>query len=261
MNELANSNTAITLQPREITPQVVVTAQTMGEIAYNSGIYAAPKPAAAAMIMLKGYELGFPMTAAAEYIQVIDKQIGLTPRGALALMRAHPEIIRSVSGEELYKDGKYYGYRCTITRIENGKDVPYTEQFTLDDAVTAGLVKPNGNWEKYPRNMCKWRAIGFAADVACPDLLGGLTGIMKMGEIVPTDTITSFDNVAPAAPTEQENIITVEAAPAQEEPEINLSKLIADFDAGDILSINGGVMPRTNAECVEIYHKLQSLKA
>ena len=175
-------NSIIALQPREITPSTVQTATTMGEIAFASGIYSAPKPAAAAMIMLKGYELGFPMTAAAEYIQVIDKQIGLTPRGALALMRAHPEIIRSVNGEEIFKDGKYYGYKCTITRIENGKDVPYTEQFTLDDAMTAGLIRPNGNWEKYPRNMCKWRAIGFAADVACPDLLGGLTGIMKMGE-------------------------------------------------------------------------------
>ena len=240
-----------------------MSAQTMGEIAYNSGIYAAPKPAAAAMIMLKGYELGFPMTAAAEYIQVIDKQIGLTPRGALALMRAHPEIIRSVRGEELYKDGKYYGYKCTITRIENGKDVQYTEQFTIDDAATAGLIKPNGNWEKYPKNMCKWRAIGFAADVACPDLLGGLTGIMKMGEVVPVNDMGSYDDIAPAAPTEQDNVITVEVSPAPEttEPEINLSKLMADFDAGDILSINGGVMPRTNAECVEIYGKLKSLKA
>ena len=260
MNELATTTNSIVLQPREITPSVVQTAQSMGEIAFSSGIYSAPKPAAAAMIMLKGYELGFPMTAAAEYIQVIDKQIGLTPRGALALMRAHPEIIRSVGGEELTKDGKYYGYRCTIVRIENGKDVPYTEQFTLDDARTAGLIKPNGNWEKYPRNMCKWRAIGFAADIACPDLLGGLTGIMKMGEVVPVNEVGAYDDIAPAVPTEQE-VITVEAAPVQEEPEINFSKLIADFDAGDILSINNGVMPRTNAECAEIYRKLQILKA
>lgn len=242
------------LQPREITPTIVQTAQTMGEIAFASGIYAAPKPAAAAMIMLKGYELGFPMTAAAEYIQVIDKQIGLTPRGALALMHAHPEIIRSVKVEDINDaNGSYYGCRCTIERYNGNQIATYTKQFTLDDARKAGLVKPNSNWEKYAQQMCQWRAIGFAADLACPDLLGGLTGIMKMGETVPANEIGSFDTV-----TVTETPVIVEAKPAAESSEINLSQLMAEYDAGAILAANNGVMPRTNAECTEIYNRLKS---
>ena len=252
-----NENTSIvTLQPREVTPNVVITAQTMGEIAYKSGIYAAPKPEAAAMIMLKGYELGFPMTAAAEYIQVIDKQIGLTPRGALALMHAHPEIIRSVKVEDLFdSNGNYYGCSCTIERIKSGQVSTYTKQFTLDDARNAQLVKPNGNWEKYAKQMCQWRAIGFAADLACPDLLGGLTGIMKMGEVVPTNEIGSFDVVEPAP---IEATVVAETDTVIAEPEITLSQLMADFDAGVILAANNGVMPRTNAECTKIYNQLKA---
>lgn len=243
----------IMIQPREITPTIVTTAQSMGEIAYRSGIYAAPKPEAAAMIMLKGYELGFPMTAAAEYIQVIDKQIGLTPRGALALMHAHPEIIRSVKVEDLIdSNGAYYGCRCTIERHNGNQISTYTKQFTLDDARTAGLVKPNSNWEKYAQQMCQWRAIGFAADLACPDLLGGLTGIMKMGETVPMNEVGAFD-VQPA--TVEETPVIVETVSSN--PEINLSQLMAEFDAGAILAANNGVMPRTNAECTEIYNRLK----
>lgn len=243
----------IMIQPREITPTIVTTAQSMGEIAYRSGIYAAPKPEAAAMIMLKGYELGFPMTAAAEYIQVIDKQIGLTPRGALALMHAHPEIIRSVKVEDLVDaNGAYYGCRCTIERYNGSQVSIYTKQFTLDDARTAGLLKPNSNWEKYAQQMCQWRAIGFAADLACPDLLGGLTGIMKMGETVPANEMGSFD-VPPA--TVEETPVIVETVSS--DPEINLSQLMAEFDAGAILAANNGVMPRTNAECTEIYNRLK----
>ena len=247
----------IMIQPREITPTIVTTAQSMGEIAYRSGIYAAPKPEAAAMIMLKGYELGFPMTAAAEYIQVIDKQIGLTPRGALALMHAHPEIIRSVKVEDLVDaNGAYYGCRCTIERYNGsaiaGSTSTYTKQFTLDDARTAGLLKPNSNWEKYAQQMCQWRAIGFAADLACPDLLGGLTGIMKMGETVPANEMGSFD-VPPA--TVEETPVIVETVSS--DPEINLSQLMAEFDAGAILAANNGVMPRTNTECTEIYNRLK----
>lgn len=245
-------NEIMTLQPREITQNVVITAQTMGEIAYKSGIYAAPKPEAAAMIMLKGYELGFPMTAAAEYIQVIDKQIGLTPRGALALMHAHPEIIRSVKVEDLTDStGKYYGCKCTIERYKGSQVSTYVKQFTIDDARTAGLVKPNSNWEKYAQQMCQWRAIGFAADLACPDLLGGLTGILKMGETVPTNEIGSYD-VIESSP--EAVIVDPAPAPAQE---ITISMLLEAFDAGDILAANNGVMPKTNAECTEIYNKLK----
>lgn len=251
MNELAKAETGLTLQPKEISLNEVQIAKTMGELAFQSGIFKAPSAAGAAMIMLKGYELGFPMTAAAEFIQVIEGTVGLTPRGALAIMKSHPEIIRSVELTDLEKDGKYYGCSCTITRIENGKDVPHTKTFTLDDARTAGLIKPKSGWENYPAQMCQWRALGFAADVACPDLLAGLTGIMKMPEIMNAGETEAF-NGEPLQPV-------VEVIPAEQGP--TLAELIEKYGAENIMAVNDGIIPKTPAECAAVAEKLESRKA
>lgn len=242
MNELA------TLQPKEITLNQVQIAQTMGELAYKSGIYKAPKPEAAAMIMLKGYELGFPMTASAEFIQVIEGTVGLTPRGALAIMHNHPEVIRSVTFEDLERDGKYFGCKCTIVRIKNGQDAVYTKSFTMDDARQAQLVKQNSGWEKYPAQMCQWRAMGFAADIACPDLLAGLTGLMKMPEMMEDGSVSAIVDTEQPAP-----VITIE-----ETKQVTLSELLRMYDAADILAVNNGAMPKNNEECTKIAETLKT---
>lgn len=242
MNELA------TLQPKEITLNQVQIAQTMGELAYKSGIYKAPKPEAAAMIMLKGYELGFPMTASAEFIQVIEGTVGLTPRGALAIMHNHPDVIRSVTFEDLERDGKYFGCKCTIVRIKNGQDAVYTKSFTMDDARQAQLVKPNSGWEKYPAQMCQWRAMGFAADIACPDLLAGLTGLMKMPEVMEDGNVSAIVDTEQPTP-----VITIE-----EPKQVTLSELLGMYDAADILAVNNGAMPKNNEECTKIAETLKT---
>lgn len=251
MNE---TSLGLTLQPKEITVNTVETAKNMGELAFRSGIFKAPSAAGAAMIMLKGYELGFPMTAAAEFIQVIEGTVGLTPRGALAIIHNHPDVIRSVSFEDLERDGKYYGCECTIVRIKNGKDFTYTKRFTLEDAQKAQLIKPNSGWDKYPAQMCQWRALGFAADIACPDLLAGLTGIMKMPEIMNSQEAAAFSDTELSSEPVAEII-------QPDGPQITLSDLLAKYGAEKILKVNNGSMPRTNAECAEIAEKIESGEA
>lgn len=241
----------MTLQPKEITLNQVQIAQTMGGLAYESGIFKAPKPEAAAMIMLKGYELGFPMTAAAEFITVIEGTVGLTPRGALAIMHNHPEIIRSIDFIDLEKDGQYFGCRCEIVGIVNGKDKKYVKSFTLDDAKKADLIKPKSGWEKYPQQMCQWRALGFCADIACPDLLAGLTGLMKMPEIMESDSVTM---IADPSYTEQTETIEVE------QPQITLAELLDKYGAENVLAVNNGAIPRNNEECAKVAEILEGAK-
>ena len=226
MNELAKVETGLTLQPKEITEQTVEIATHLGELAFKSGIFKAPSAAGAAMIMLKGYELGFPMTAAAEFITVIQNTVGLTPRGAMAIMQNHPEIIRSVSLEDLEKDGKYLGCRCTIVRIRNGQDHKYIKTFTLADAEQAQLMKEDSGWEKYPKQMCQWRALGFAADIACPDLLAGLTGTVRF----------SFNGFSGST----------------------LAEMIEKYGVEAIMAANNGIIPKTPAECAEVAEKIES---
>lgn len=247
---MTETSLGLALQPKEITVTTVETAKNMGELAFKSGIFKAPNAAGAAMIMLKGYELGFPMTAAAEFINVIQGTVGLTPRGAMAIMQNHPEIIRSVSVEDLYDPaGKFVGCRCEIVRIRNGQDHKYAKTFTLEDAQKAQLIKADSGWEKYPAQMCQWRALGFAADLACPDLLAGMTGLLKQPELL--------DEPTPIVNTERNpDLVPVIVEP--EQPQITLSDLLAKYGAEKILTVNGGAMPRTNAECAEIAEKIES---
>ena len=242
-----NAVNAIQIQPRDITPGTVSTAIAISNIAWESGAFGAASPAQAAMVMLKAYELGFPMTAANEFLEVIDSRAQLKPLGAMAIMRAHPEIIRSVSVEDLFdQNGKYFGCKCTIERYEAGRVVSYSKQFTLQDAEMAGLIKPKGNWEKYPQQMCQWRAVGFCADIACPDLLSGMTGLLKRGELAEDPGDYAFDSTP----------ITIEQ-PAEQPAEMTLEKLTSLHDLADILAVTGGVMPQSAEDCEAVHQKLE----
>jgi hypothetical protein len=60
----------------------------------------------------------------------------------------------------------------------------YTAIFTMDDAKRAGLIKPEGGWDKYPANMLRWRAIGYCADIVFPDVIGGMLRPEELGATV-----------------------------------------------------------------------------
>jgi hypothetical protein len=62
--------------------------------------------------------------------------------------------------------------RCIIegTRKDTGEKCEVS--FSLEDARKAGLVKPNGGWEKYPSDMCFARALSRLARRLFPDVIG-----------------------------------------------------------------------------------------
>lgn len=249
-NSIVTQNTAIApMTARDITPNAAHMAIELGKVAWNSGVCKARSEFAAAMIMMKGYELGFPMTASFDYIEEIEGLIGLKPMGALALMRTHPEIVKSCNFTELKdKDGKFYGMECEIVRREPDGDVSYRQSFTLDDAQQAGLIKDKSNWTKYPKNMCRWRALGFCADIAVPDLMAGMTGLMKMPEIV--EDLNGFAN-GDDAPL----VIDVqEVAPE----EITTAKLLAVFTPEEIMTVNKGAIPSTPEDCRAVFELLSA---
>ena len=248
-------NTQLAIR-KEITPTVLDMAIKLGEVAFKSGICKAPSPAAATAMMLKGYELGFGLMGSFEMVQVIQGNVGLSPKGAMAIMRAHPEIIEDIKINQMYDpSGKYIGCECTIKR--KGYD-PHTEKFTMEDAKTAGLLKADSGWSKYPENMCKWRATGFCADVVCPDLTGGLTRFLIEPEIYTGTEISEED------PEISNLVIDVPSTPiAIEAPEetITLSDLTSKFTPDQIMAANEGKIPATNEECARIYEKLNTSAA
>jgi hypothetical protein len=48
------------------------------------------------------------------------------------------------------------------------------ETFTIEDAKAARIVKDDGAWKTWPKNMLFWRTISNGVKMHCPELLGGV---------------------------------------------------------------------------------------
>lgn len=48
------------------------------------------------------------------------------------------------------------------------------EEFTIEDAERAKLVKNDSAWQSHPKNMCFWRCISNGVKTHAPELLGGI---------------------------------------------------------------------------------------
>lgn len=143
--------------------------------AHQSRLFGVSSPEQAMMIMAKGHELGMPVTAAFELIQVIQGKPTLSPRGALALVLASGML------EDMSVDDQ--PGRCTVTMKR--RNVPaYTLSWSIDDAKKAGVIKADSAWQSYQANMLRWRAIGFVIDVLFSDVTGGLKRADEFGATV-----------------------------------------------------------------------------
>lgn len=168
-----------TAATRELTPGIWAMIEKMAPAMFKSRLFGVTSIEQAEAIMLKGFELGLSMTASFELVQVIQGKPALSPRGAMALLLSSP-VMKDIEIKRLEGQKGFIGYECTMTRASG---FTHTSKFTMDDAAKADLVKANSGWMKYPENMCLWRAIGFAADVVAPDVVAGMTSIMKAPEM------------------------------------------------------------------------------
>jgi hypothetical protein len=236
------SNALAVRQP--LTPQVWEMINSIAPAMHQSRLFGVTSPHAAAAIMLKGYELGLPLTASFEFIHVIDGKPGLNPRGALAILQGHPETasikITSIADQK----GIYQGHEVTMKR-KNGFE--YTTRFTLEDAKKAGLVKPNSGWEKYPQNMCLWRAVGFCADVVFPDVIGGMKRVDELGA-----EITADGNVIEGEWLVQEQPVMA-TDPAFDAA---LTELVEKYTPEAVILANGGQMPASFDELMPVASRL-----
>lgn len=63
--------------------------------------------------------------------------------------------------------------QCTVEFMRHDETVPHTITWSMDDAKRAGLLDRK-NWQRYPADMLKARALTRAARIGWPDLLGGV---------------------------------------------------------------------------------------
>lgn len=220
---------------REITSQVWSMIQAIAPSMHKSRLFGVSSPEQATAIMLKGYELGLGLTASFEFIQVIQGQPTLAPRGALALLHGHPECVEITIEDKADDKGNPLSCRVSMKR-RNGFE--YAAEFSMADAKAAGLIKSGSGWEKYPRQMLKWRAVGFAADVVFPDVIGGMRRADELGALVDeSGDVIEGEWVTPA--------IGGISSPT-------LDDLVQEYGAEAVLEAAGGTLPDTAEQLAEV---------
>lgn len=119
--------------------------------------------AAVAAIIQSGYEIGLAPFQSLRSMSFIGGKLTMSVQLQLAMARAKGvKILKDAEGEHEY----------TVTLSRGDENV--TCSYTLDDAKKAGLLRPGGNYEKYERQMLRWRAIGDALRLIAPDAVLGL---------------------------------------------------------------------------------------
>jgi len=243
----------------------------------------------AAIVMLKGHELGLGLAAAFEFIHVIDGKPSIAPKGALAIMHMSGAVEMRLTRLTDPK-GNFTGYECHMKRKDTNFE--HTTRFTLEDAKRAYLTEGSptssgkrgyGNWEKYPENMCQWRAIGFAADVVCPDLLGGMIRPEEYGAVVDQDgapivavkitdvtprvppqtpPVAPRAQTSPSAPQSTKAPADIVPIPAEKVWTLSdLPALIQQFGAEAIVGANFGNIPQSDAQVQAVAKLLNGVEA
>lgn len=237
------------LAKRQLTPDIWQMIQSIAPTMKDARLFGVATPEQAAAIMLKGHELGLSFTASFEFIHVIEGRPSLSPRGALALILQSPECA-GVEIEDISEGGKPSACKVTMKR-KNG--LIYTATFSMEDATRAGLVKKDSGWDKYPALMMKWRAIGFAADVVFPDVIGGMKRADELGaDLTPTGEVIegSWTPASAIVSGPQQT-----ATPTQ----ITIADLTSQYSPAQIMEANEGRIPATKEELELVAERLRGV--
>lgn len=246
-------NNALTVRPHPSTDEWNMYKE-MAKPFHGAHCFGVANVDQAVAIIIKGHYLGFDPAASLEFIQIVDGRPALSPRGMLAILHSHPECECIKIEDQADREGNPTA--CTVyMKRKNGFE--HTITFTIQDAERAGLVKPDGNWKKYPANMLRWRAIGFCADVVFPDIIGGMKRADEFGaNISPDGDVvegTWQPVVEPPRPQPQPA-----PQPGQIEAKVSLNELVTKYGAEAVMAAAGGTIPGTDEQVAEVAVKLEA---
>jgi len=158
-------------------------ALRIGEIVAKSRMFPEVTDQAKAVVaILAGRELGIPPMASLRNIHVIKGKVEIGASLLAAMIRQ--------SGKYDYKVVKSEDDECILLWSENiggAWTIAGQSKFTMLDAKRAKLVKPDSNWEKFPRAMLFARALTEGQKKYCPDI--GIGAVYAPGEVSEVDAI------------------------------------------------------------------------
>jgi hypothetical protein len=154
------------------------------------------KPGDILAAWMMGDELGIGRMQALRSLYIVNGKPVMSGDILLALARAHGVKVTETShvvitendeaGEDIESDPSKSFARCEVT-IKSGEVV--TAEFSVADAIKAGLWNKPGPWQQYPARMMAMRARGFALRDACGDIFAGIyiEGELDAIDITPGD--------------------------------------------------------------------------
>jgi len=176
------SNQALIVKPLFGAAEEMVTldeALRIGDVVAKSKLF--PEivdQAKAAIAILAGRELGIPPMASLRGIHVVKGKVEIGA-GLIAAM------IRS-SGRYDYRVVELTEKVCRLAWSDNGAEVG-PSSFTMEEARRAKLIKPDSNWEKFPKAMLFARAMTAGQKLYAPEI--GIGAVYAPGEIAELDAI------------------------------------------------------------------------
>jgi len=227
---------------REMQPSVWKMIQEVSVTLHESRLFGVSSAAQATAICLKGYELGLGLTGSFEFIAVVQGKPTLSPRGALAI------VLNSglCGGLKIVETDT----ECSVWMRRKGEPpIEFTTSWSQADTEQAGLNKVGGAHVTYPKNMRRWRAVGFCIDVLFSDVCGGMKRADELGASVNAD-----GDVIDAIVTDSANAQTSSAGavPVVQPPPVpatvSLDELLQTYSAEEIIVANQGTIPGTDDE-------------
>ena len=200
--------------------------QVLAEQAFRSNLMGLTNTSQAVMKILAGREMGIGVFASLSNIHIINEKPVIGANMMAAAVKASPKYDYRVV------ENTRQQVKLMFLENINGEWVEQGESgFTMDDAAAADLIKPKGNWEKYPQNMLFARAISNGVKWYCPDLFAG-------------NTAYTPDEFGGSVDADGELI-----EGTWKKPEVlTVNKLIKQYGAAAVMEANGGQAPSDDPE-------------
>jgi hypothetical protein len=177
---------------------------------------------------------------------IFGRDLGLSATQAMTdihIVEGKPEMSANLQAGKVRSSERYEyrvveltNERCEIAFTMDGEELVPTSVFTMEDAVTAGLVLKDGDgyklapkrstgWVYYPRNMLFARAMSNGVAFHCPDVMNGIR-VYAEGEV--TEGTPAPQQAAPAQVAEETVDGEVQApAPLSDEDRASLTEALA----------------------------------
>ncbi len=158
----------------------------VAEALFKSQLFPNVKNAYGAYAIVEyGAELEIPPMTSLQTMSIISGKICMAAQMMLTLA-----LKKGVSYKVITDSDK----EVSVTFSRQGFE-SYTSSFSIEEAKRAGIFKAQGGWEKWPRDMCFWRAVTRGLRRIAPDIVLGLYAIEELKDAPPLNESVEADIV------------------------------------------------------------------